>query len=471
MKKILLILCLVPLSWSFSLAQNESALADETSYLSNAFGGSIVRNWQNSYSISSHMSEEYTYFVKTDFGMTCASTGSLPNFPALIAPSIPNLIIRDMKIVDHYAFICGNVLDSLAPSNYVSHGFWGYFDLNDFYNLNNLGVKINVFNSIREFYKLVAYYDISDYKVVALGSYIDDLSYPGVVQYPACLVEVNIMASPSSTQMIQFQFDTSGAPRELMYDLVLTNDYVVLVGILHSNIFPPYYPHSTICVHLADRHNVITDPVIQTRYLYSTGAHEVNGNIHATYLFKNQFAFSYVYRDAATGYFYTRVRVIDVPSMQMNDAQEFQTFDKDEPIELAYDSTNNILTLLHPMPFTYQSSYNRSYFVQLTPLTSPSLYQAPVLIPVNGLFSSLDMFSNEYYVSTGMNHWYYQHTIASQPNVNVCPKYNEINVSKITNILPTSYPFPYTPVPTTLYPDTRISVVQPTKINLLCDDE
>lgn len=397
------------------MAQNESAMADENTILVNAPEFSIVRNWQNTFTISSRGK----YLVKDNFGMVSATTGTVPYFSALITDSIPNLIINDMKFVDNYAFICGHV--NVSGSHPC--GVLGYFDVNSFYSYNTIAIKLHVYDTIRDFSKMVAYKDVSDYKVVAIGTNIQ-LGYI----YPSCVVEDNVMNIITFNNFKYFPYTPSSYPRERVTDLVIINDMVVFVGSLYD-VFSIGDPHNALCIRPSYKHDVLN--TLDTRYVYDTGEDEINGKVYAAFLYDDYFAVSYVYPSGNTSKS-TRIRTIDLNSMDIICSQEFRTYEKDEPKEMAYDRINNILTLLHPMPFSYQQTYSQSYFVQINPFAT-SLYAASVLSPKTGLFSSLDMFNNVYYVSTGENHWYYQHTIAPQPNYYGCPENYSIYVKPMAN--------------------------------------
>ena len=450
MKK-LLIISIVFLFGGFALAQNESAVGNENSVLVNAPEFSVVRNWQNTFTISSRGK----YLVKDTLGMISASTGTVPYYSALITDSIPNLHINDMKFVDNYAFICGYII--VSGSN--MRGVLGYFNLNDFYAYNTLQIKLHVYDNIREFSKMVAYHDVTGYKVVAIGTYIWGSLYP------SCVVEGNVLNPIIPNNFRYVPFSSASYPREYLTDLVLINDSVYFVGYLYDALTPGY-PYNTLCIRTADKHDVIN--TFSGCNQYDTGFNEVNGRVHAAKLKEGLFAVSYVYKNKTTGAFYTRIRTFDINTLNMVYSQEFQTYQKDEPIEMAYDANNNILTLLHPMPFKNQHSYFQSYFVQADPLATLSYY-APVLSPKIGLFSSIDMFSNVYYVSTGENHWYYQHTTAPQPNLNYCPEMDRILVKPISNIdkhIGASSNVMSSVVNT----DIRIVNINPITIDLQCDD-
>ena len=451
------------------LAQSESAVGLENNFLANPGDNSVVRNWKNGYTLSSHAANGFTHFVKTDYGLINATSGSTAYYSALIADSISDIIVSDMRIVDDYAFFCGSIWDSIAPQTYIQHGILGCFDIQEMYATNTLAIKLHVYDSIREFGRMVAYKDTTDYKVVALGTYREyDTSY-SVYRYPSCLVEDYIMTSVSSITIRKIQpFNVSGTQREEMMDLVLSGEYVVLVGRLYFPN-PPINSNYSICIRLANKDDVINDPMLDNHYVYNTVDQEVNNIIRAVALNENHIAISYVYPYTPEDFF-TRLRVIEIPSMTMIASQQFKTYTKDEPIELAYDPRNDILTLLHTMPFQTLFSYNNSYFVQIKP-HSKVPYSAPVLFPQKGLYSSLDMFNSEYYVATGQNFWYYQHTSAPQPNINLCPKTNEINIDPIHTLNTIVSPMPNINITTYYHHNTKYSIVKPTIINLLCDDK
>ena len=109
-----------------------------------------------------------------------------------------------------------------------------------------------------------------------------------------------------------------------------------------------------------------------------------------------------------------------------------------------------------------------TYFVQIDPYAS-SPYTAPVLYPDKGPYYSLDMFDREYYVATGKNIWYYQHTTAPQPNTNLCPLKSEIEVNLIPLLNKSTNPYSVT-INTPRYQESRSTVVKQTNISLLCND-
>ena len=456
MKK-LLIISIVFLFGGFALAQNESAVGNENSVLVNAPEFSVVRNWQNTFTISSRGK----YLVKDSLGMISATTGSIPYYSALITDSIPNLHINDMKFVDNYAFICGYVD---VPGSH-SHGVLGYFNLNDFYAYNTLSIKLHVYDTIRNFSKMVAYYDITGYKVVAIGTCIVPVS-GGYYMYPSCIVEDYILSSITFNYLRYVQFTPYGYPREHLTDLILMDNLIVFVGYLYK-VSILSYPYNILCLRTANRHDVLN--TLSNCNLYDTGVDEVSGRVHAARLKVGMFAVSYVFRDEPSGVFFTRIRTFDLSTLNVVYSQEFPTYQKDEPIDMAYDLQNGILTILHPMPFSYIDSYLQSYFVQINP-NAITPYSASVLSPKERLFSSLDMFSDVYYVSTGENHWYYQHTTAPEPNANNCPVLKKIDV-KITPNPVKSIDLGWNFLSSSLVSiETRSVLVNTTTIDLQCDD-
>jgi hypothetical protein len=472
MKKKILIFSLFASIFCVVFAQNESAIGVQTSLLNQISEYTVIRNWQNMYNITAHsdMTQTYqplTYFAKTDFGMRCAATGSLSAFDVYITDSILNLRVYDMQFVDNYCFFCGYIMDTITPDSIFHRGVLGYYDVTELVASNMLNIKMHVYDTVWEFHKLVAYYEASEYKVVALGTNRWVLS-SGVILHPSCVIEETPLVGFTSNSFVEFEFDSLGNPREYVNDLVLTNEYIVLVGYIHSNLIGTI-PYNTLCVRLANRHNPLSG-MITTRYQYNTGAEEVNDNVCASYISNEMIAVSYVHPWQPIGsVFSTRMRTIKIPSMLMSSSQEFPTYMKDNPIDMAYDPNNRILTMLHAMPFSTLHSYNQSYFVQLDPMRNPP-YTAPVLIPQDSLYSTLDMFGGEYYVAAGKNRWYYQHTVAPQPNANECPEKKTITVKPLSNITMSVFSdgsFGGSAVNT----DIRNVMVHLWKLELQCDDE
>lgn len=181
------------------------------------------------------------------------------------------------------------------------------------------------------------------------------------------------------------------------------------------------------------------------------------------------YAISYTHVDDSTSQAYLRMRVFDL-DMNNKYFQQFPILVKDDPIEMLYDDDAEILTVMHPMPFNSTGfSYNYTYFVQMLPLVLGP-YNANVLFPMFGKYTSFDGFDyNHYYVSVDSDHWYYQHTIAPQPNPNGCPKVEKIDVLLISELMTASW-FSCNTVSISSHNISKYVPVLNSDINLICND-
>lgn len=420
MKKLLLTVSLLLVFCGIAKSQNESAIASENAFLASANLGNVVRNWGDSMSISVHLIfDSGSVFAMTPFAMQCASTGAMPTFNARITKEVPNIVVNDMRIVDHTAYFCGSFVDTTLPLIHPlrTKGIIGCVDLFDFQS-SMLQIKIFSFDSIRRFMRMLAYDGLAGPKVVALGERRVLSSSPTV--YKSAVAEYDIVSNPTLCNIYV-------ADGESMYDLVLSEEKVVVVGYNHT-------ANDIIALHRADRNNVVLDLFSTDEFLYTPGNWEVNLGMYASYLGNNHFAVSYVHH-SSDNKFYTRIRVFDIPTMANINSQQFMMYQKYEPTETAFDPKNKTLIMIHEMPLPIiPADLDYRYFIHLDPYSTVP-YTANVLLPKKHFYySSLDIFRNSHYVAIGGNRWYYQHVTAPQPNINGCPSLKNIYVEPIQNL-------------------------------------
>lgn len=450
MKKTLFTACLLALSLSVAYAQNESAVAYEGTYLYQAADDAVIRHWKDEFSVSVHTVPQGTVFVQTPFAAQCATTGASPLTTATVSDTLDIIQIYDLRLWNGIAFFCGSIRDTLAPSNYQYKGIIGYFSVQEF-NTQNLTLNIQVFDSVRWFYRMQVYDGPAGDKVVALGSYRNTAG--PTPQYYSIIMEDDIMSPATSCN---YKYDAD----EILCDLVLTDNYVVSVG---------YQPNNNYAISLRRANRASVIPTIDSVHIFYGNTAEVVQNLYATKLKGDYIVAAYLHREASPDEtFYTRLRVFDITDMSEINAQEFPQREKYAPLALAYDDRHDILTIVHPEPFTSQHITGATYFVQANPFTTGS-YAATVLDPHFKYFADIDAFQSEYHVAIGGNRWYFQHTTAPQPNPNDCPKSEKIIIDPIAKL--NTFPLQYS-TPDTLYFSTLTLTVplNLTQLNLICTD-
>ena len=382
--------------------------------------GSIVRVWQDSNRVLSYGSillnqQSALAFCLSDYPDFYATPPSPPmltvNYANLSAafPSTSNMRftnIRDMRIVDNFAFVCGNLVDTNYPMN--PRGAIGWFKMNNFA-AGNVNFYYFEIPQVRYLKKIAVYNNGQNYTVMAAGmSNFGDciVEVPNAMTYPPCSYSIGYLGS-----------------NEVVDDILVNSTDVFFVG--HQS---PSGGNGQLFIRKIKRINGLADPYLHLRYDYPASINEINGWTYSTLMGDEQIATAYVNPNGAgTMVFPTRIRMISTTTMNMVNSQEITKENKWEPEEIIYLDRKGKLVLLQEIDKVWT-------FTILDPRLYTS-YTTNYLYFPDQTFYSLDGDHDDLFVSTGTGHWlYFQRQGMTLPSPNGCPKNDPIKVEPIQNI-------------------------------------
>lgn len=378
-----------------------------------------IRNWNSRYSVGV-------------VGDTSAIGLSLIDHSAFIAPSTgfapviterhakawptfndPNTTITDIYVANDYAFFCGYVHGTSLGNRAVV----GYIYLPDMVT-GSAQLNGGYINGIERLKRLVAYKTEDGYRVYAIG---ENIIHPaGGATYTAeAIVEIdNIFSSPIQYQ-IAWLYANSFFKKEYLYDVLLTNDYVVFVG--HN-----YSPACYDMLHFRMIRKVLSfpSPDIDNVYFFPAPS-EANSRVASTALNENTFAVSYVYVDPSTTNHFTRLRLIDLNTMANVNAQQMARPDKMDPVMIDYLPEKDLVEMLQP--------YNNPYdFLSWEPYRTVP-YISHILTPHKGTdYQYMRSLAGKMFIASSGPYLYLQDPSLLLPASNpVCPSYFKAYVAPI----------------------------------------
>ena len=418
---------------AFSQTRYTSVVYDENTYgISNAYH-CAVRHWQGTFSVAaSNLGQgkvAFSLIDHTDFDNIYMGTPPSPNITGRYSVfqdnvDFPKLYINDLYVVDNYAFFCGEI-DGCA--------IYGYFDIN-----NLLGTSLNLnlykltpsltYTPPISLKKLVAYnMGGGIYDVVSFG---DEKKETELYYSSTIIVEINNATNISPyIQALYIPSSPTPFPKKVFYDdIILTDSYVVILG--HDlNFITASCGCGYPLFSFGNRGNVVTDIYSFGSY-YLPVAWEANDKVAGVALQDDKFAIAYV-NDHGSGNYYTRLRVIDIPTMNNTYSQEFKKQEKEYPIEMIYLSGLKSIEIL-------QRVTDSSNFIQMFPFVSVP-YTTTMLTPNNHEFKSLNAIDGHRFISARNSTVYLEDRTASIPHSSPsCPTNNRLKVDTIANLMPTN---------------------------------
>lgn len=395
-----------------------------------------IRNWNSRYSvgvvgdtsaIGLSLIDHSTFFAP--------STGLAPVFTekhinAWAHFTDTNTTITDIYVADDYAFFCGYVQETGVGTQ----AFVGYVYLPDMVS-GTANMWCGKIDNIERLKRLVAYKTEDGYRVYAIG---ENIIHPaGGATYTAeAIVEIDDIFSSPIQYQIAWLYANSFFKKEYLYDVLLTNDYVVFVG--HN-----YSPACYDMLHFRKIRRALPfpSPEIDNVY-YLPAASEANSRVASTALNENTFAVSYVYVDPSTTNHFTRLRLIDLNTMANVNAQQMARPDKMDPIMIDYLPDKDLIEMLQP--------YNNPYdFLRWEPHNTQP-YQSFVLTPIKGDdYQYVRCLAGSMFIASSGPYLYLQDPSLSLPASDpVCPSYFKTNVEPIPEL---PIDVIYSPIGTSIY--------------------
>ncbi len=377
-------------------------------------GHTIVRSCGNPYVV--------TYFVTT--GLTPAMEVLDQSTGLTYYADLPtDVFILDMHIDPdtRTIYFCGSTsYYAYYPGSLLGEGIIGWIRLPDFFSsyitvnyiyLNDPAYPINSVN------KLVEYDNRGLPQIVAIGEHrYRQGDYVYSEQY-----FVDCLDLTGNITLKVGLFPTN----EHYYDVLLTDNYVVLMGSgINSGL-------SSICYRKTDPYN-LNDPMLDDIHFFANGDDYLS-TTHSTSMFDDEIATSYLALNK-NGDFVTRVRVIDV-NLDLNiNSQDFLLDTKSEPIDIIHIPADNSLVIMQDF-YTPIGSLN-SNFVFIDPYANIP-YATSLEYRPNEFFQSMTMHDLSYYLAAedGAT-WFLKNKTLTPTDFpdQRCPKVEEFKIEPIDNL-------------------------------------
>lgn len=392
--------------------------------LPNHYADFPVCGWKTDFTVSYVKDATDSYFCLIDHSdFYSTHTGPIPVPGSLPAPACPVLYaklffpagvgvfqVRDIFVVDDYAFFCGSLFDSNCNCSYP---MWGYFDINDFFTTTlNIEVRTLLAQSLPApdyLEKLVAYNRDGKYNVVAYGP-------KGTISKVVEITDAFMTATPYLCDVVDIKhiFTT----RVLIYDIVLTDTYVVFLtkdGL------------DNIGYCKGHRGSVVTD-LSTNLNCRANSVSEINGVLAGVALPNDQFGVAYVHCEIYPDTKTTRLRVFDLSTDANVSSYEFAIPEKLDPVKMVYLDSLERIELMQPI----QDSMD---FIKLNPYATSS-YPTQVFIPDGRTYYNMCKMDGRRFLSTSGELYYLQDLMAALPHSTVsCPDDYEKIVEVIPNLV------------------------------------
>lgn len=419
-------------------AQYSSVLAYDT-YAAER-GITIVRNMSST--------EVVTYVSNTETQRFTYENNStlVYKYFELPSPVFDKIIINDFRIINDVLYFCGTNNDS-------GKGVLGTFKVTELLNSVGTPVQIYYFDVLRttDLNRIEAYIDpgTSNPRLAAVG-----YDRTGSCGSWACGVWVDcegLMPGVAPTSLTVFGSYYSAPDAEQWFDVVSTDDWVVLVG----------------CGYISGQQGIIlrkfhkgypTDPIINDIYFFQESETILEGG--AVSLRTNDIAVAYRGVRNIDVSDFTKFRVFDIDRMLNINSQEYVVPYKSYLWELAYTETADRVVVLNDFP----TPAFLSNFVYLIPYQSTG-YTSVYAHDREWRFQSLTNLDGDFFVGSGVRpfHLLLRDATASYPAANIysttpvlCPEDNVLKVAIIDNITPNViyYSLPDIPIPSSPLPVT-----------------
>lgn len=392
-------------------------------------GTTIVRNMSST--------EVVTYVSNTEtHRFTYENNSTLVyKYFELPSPAFDKIIINDFRIINDILYFCGT-------NNGSSKGVLGTFKVTELLNSVGTPVQIDYFDVLRttDLNRIEAYIDpgTSNPRLAAVG-----YDRTGSCGPWACGVWVDcegLMPGIAPTSLTVFGSFYSAPDAEQWFDVVSTDDWVVLVG----------------CGYISGQQGITlrkfhkgypTDPIINDIYFFQESETVVWSETRAVSLRTNDIAVAYRGIRNIDVSDFTKFRVFDIDRMLNINSQEYVVPYKSYLWELAYTETADRVVVLNDFP----TPAFLSNFVYLIPYQSTG-YTSVYAHDREWHFQSLTNLDGDFFVGSGVRpfHLLLRDATASYPAGNIysttpvlCPEDNVLKVAIIDNITPNSY---YTPL-------------------------
>lgn len=423
----ILVVLFAAMGTAFPQMRYTAAVLDESTYNISNSHHCAIRHWQGSQSVAAiNLGSGTVAFCLIDhsdldntFPYPPPMPGLTSRFAVFSDVNYPDLYINDMYVHNDNAFFCGGI---------TGEAVYGYFDING---LNSTVITLNLYK-IPSSPPFTAPISLEKLVVYDVGSLTHLVSYGYEKEdrhtSQSIIVEIQDVMGANTINSVETGYSAPPYPESYFYDdIVLTDSYVVVLGHDLNAIMPgsgtgfPIYS-------VGARGSVAADICAGGNY-YLPVPWEANDRVAGVALPSDQFAMAYV-NDHGWGNYYTRMRVIDLPTGTNPYSQEFNKPEKEYPVEMIYLDGLKAIELMQPVT-------DISNFVQLFPFAGAA-YTTPKLNPSGDEFKSLTPIDGSRFIAARCCTLFFEDRTVSLPHQpsSSCPDHDYIEVEPIDELNP-----------------------------------
>ena len=307
--------------------------------------------------------------------------------------------VRDMRVAGSEVYMCGS-----CPTG----GFLAHFPLGGFSSAPSQITYVTIDPGHSDRLERMAAYKVGGMeKVVAVGQHEYDtfsMQYPCSGPY-LCGHSIVVEADFQQGTLLGLLMKADTGHTERFCDVIATDNYVAVVG---------EWTYDTLSIHRCDRYNVLG--TFDNYHYYPVGASEGLSPYWGCAMKGDTIAVaSMASSDPQLQTFETRLRVFDLATMTMTQAQVTALPEKGAPGELLYMPEYNTLLMAHEYLTTSGTQIQTVYWLPYAtaPYQARSMAQA---LPEMGA-GCLDRLSRDYYVTLGTDRWVMKYLPSDQiPN-------------------------------------------------------
>ena len=289
-----------------------------------------------------------------------------------------DMYIKDFQILDNNVFFCGS---------YLGRGIVGVYRMSLFYG-TTISLHYIYTSDISYLKKMCVYYDQqgTNIHVEVIGDKVDsnndisncltDILYDGSLLH---YVSSYVLGGP------YYPTDEDG----IFQDITVTEDYLVVSGREKTG--------NKLRISRFNKHSVSSGG----RFFYydETPYPETNSTVAIESLDGNNIITAALYINPNSAVFGTRLRTIDVSTMININTQIIPTVDKPVPEEMVFSLYDGTLLLLQKTEYPSNTT-PQSVVYELDPYSNN--YSANVNYNLNGYYTSMDCFSSQVFILTGL---------------------------------------------------------------------
>jgi hypothetical protein len=412
------------------LAQNHSLQTDAIVEFPLAEDSTIVRNYNDQYSIGFIRDNGNSYFYSTSI-QPFMGTGSVPLTSGTKMPLPPGTVVNDMVQQDGLTFFCGHL-------NHV-WGIYGWFSTNDLCTGTICSVECRYYTPPISLKKMVIVKTglASGPNIVAIG---EDFSSLGV-NY---IIEI-LGAMTTSPHLLYAPLPAyTSNIKQTLRGVHVIGDQAVFVGV---DSRPTY---KTFFVKKANAQHVVYDVQLATTYYYSPidGSEIMTQFEPCSEVVNNDIlsiAHMAVNNELGTQMAITNIDVLG--TMNCINTHVLTRYNRTHLYDMRYEPACKSLVLLHGM-----GSPNPSNFFVYQPLMNTS-YPTHIFSSTEQ-YRTLDVLGNAGFISAGTNQWFLQQipsTYFCYPKTEVLVTLSEYRRTQEVQGISSSVIYPvYTMVPDTV---------------------